>query len=231
VRTAGASACVYELDRLDNGKPSTVASSTSVRYGWPVLSPSADWLAWVETPCSGGGAGEVVITVGGTEARRIAVPSGSVATLHDITDDGTLLLTTNDAQASGPGTIGILPADATTLNGRVLPLHAASGCNLASGAAFDGGEPAAFESCGEAVRLVRFTDKGARKGTDPSFTAEPPTSISVRDGQVLVWVFGGDMVGSIARYDDGRTTTVIKNDSASCSSNADLKGCVLSPDW
>ena len=46
VRTAGASACVYELDRLDNGKPSTVASSTKVRYGWPVLSPSADGLAF-----------------------------------------------------------------------------------------------------------------------------------------------------------------------------------------
>jgi hypothetical protein len=231
VRTSGASACVNELDRLDNGTASTVATSTSVRYSTPVLSPSADWLAWVETPCSGGGAGEVVITVGGTEARRIDVPSGSVVSLHDVTDDGTLLLTTNDAQASGPGVIGILPADATTLNGKVLPLHAASGCNLASGAAFDGSAPAAFESCGEDVRLVRFTDKAARNGTDPSFTGEPPTSISVRDGQVLVWMFGGDMVGSIARYDDGRTTTVIKNDSASCSSTGDLKGCVSSPDW
>jgi hypothetical protein len=231
VRISAASACVNALDRLDNGTASTVASSTSVRYSSLVLSPSADWLAWVETPCNGGDGGELVITVNGTEARRIAVPTGSVVALYDVTDEGTLLLSTNDRAASGPGVIGILPADATTLDNKVLPLQAASGCNLASGAAFEGSEPVAFESCGENVRLVRFTDKGARKASDPSFTGEPPTSVSVRDGQVLVWLFGGDMVGPVARYADGRVTIVIKNDSATCSSNADLKGCAFAPDW
>ena len=231
VRTSGASACVNELDRLDNGTASKVASSTSVRYSTPVLSATGDWLAWVETPCSGGDGGEVVVTVGGTEARRMGVPSGSVVSLFDVSDDGMLLLSTNDRDASGPGVIGLLPADATTLDNKLLALHPASGCNLASGAAFDDREPLAFESCGEDVRLVRFTDKAARTGTDPSFKGEPPTSITVRDGQVLVWMFGGDMVGPIARYADGRTTTVIANDRASCASTADLMGCVHSPSW
>jgi hypothetical protein len=236
VRTATDRECHNELDRLDGSatttNATTVATSTSVMYGTPVLSPSADWLAWVEVPCgSPGRAPQVVITVQGTEARRITAPTGSAVLLHDITDDGTLLLSTNDAQPSGPGTVGILSADATTLDGRTVPLHPASGCTLASGAAFDGSAPVAFESCGNDVRLVRFTDKGARAGTDASFQAEPPTSISVRDGQVLVWLFGGDMVGPIARYDNGTTTTVVKNDGAGCSSTGDLKGCVFAPDW
>jgi hypothetical protein len=231
VRVSAASACVYDLNRLDNGTASTVASSTKVRYSTPVLSPSADWLAWVETPCNGGDGGEVVITVGGTEARRMAVPTGSTVTLQDVTDDGTLLLTTNDRAASGPGVIGILPADATTLDSKVVALHPASGCNLASGAAFDEAAPVAFESCDQNVRLVRFTATGARKATDPSFSGEPPTSVTVRDNQVLVWLFGGDMVGPIARYSDGHVTLIIKNDSAECSSNAELKGCISSPDW
>jgi hypothetical protein len=228
VRTSGASACVYELDRLDGGKASTVASSTSVRYGSPQLSPSAALLAWAETPCSGGGGGQVVVSGGGAPARHLQVPSGSTAEVLDVTDDGALLVVTNDAHPSGPGTIGVVPAGATSLSG-IKALQVASGCSLASGAAFDGTNPVAFESCGTDIRFVRFTSSGARSSTGPASSNEPPSSVSVRDGQVLAWLFGGDNVGSIATYKSGTFTTVIANNS--CASNSDLKGCVSSPDW
>jgi hypothetical protein len=87
----------------------------------------------------------------------------------------------------------------------------------------------AFESCGEKVRLVRFSSTGSRVSADASFTGEPPSSVSVRDGRVLVWTFGGDSVGSIVTYANGTFATLIANDG--CASNSDLKGCVSSPDW
>lgn len=228
VRTAGASACVNELDRLDGSKASTVASSTTVRYGWPQLSPNADRLAWVETPCTGTGPDELVLTVNGTEARRYTGPSGSVVQLLDVADDGAMLVITNDKEASGPGVIGLLPAAADTLDG-LKPLAPASGCYLASGAAFDSKGIVAFETCGEKVRLVHVDLDGARSSVDAAQTTEPPTSVSVRDDTVLVWLFGGDNVGAIARYSGGTFTTVIENNG--CASNSDLKGCVSSPDW
>lgn len=231
VRTSGGSACVNELDRLEGSKASTVASSTSVRYGWPQLDPLAERLAWVETPCDGGDGGHVVLTIHGTEARRYPIPSGSVVNLLDVSEDGTLLLLTNDRQATGPGTIGVLPAAADSLDG-LRPLAPAPGCYLASGAAFEGlHEAVAFETCGAKVRLVHFGYTQQRGAVDPSFESESPTSVSVRDGQVLVWLFGGDGVGAIARYADGRFTTVIRNDGPGCTSTGDLKGCVFSPDW
>ena len=227
VRTAGASACVNELDRLDNGTASTVATSTKVRYGSPVLSPDANWLAWVETPCGSDSGGEVVVTVQGTPSRRIAVPSGSYAIANDITDSGALLVSVG---ASAPPKVHLLGVHDTSLD-QGAQLSTTSGCDLASGAAFDGPEVVAFQTCTNDITLVRYSDKGARTGADPTFTGEPPNSISVRDGQVLVWMFGGDGVGQIARYADGRTTPVIRNDGTGCIVNGDMKGCVSSPDW
>jgi hypothetical protein len=228
VRTASASACVNELDRLDGTKASTVATSTSVRFGWPQLSADADRLAWVETPCAGTGPEQLVLTVNGTEARRLTGPSGSVMNLFDVADDGALLLTTNDQQATGPGTIGILPAGAGTLDDLVA-LAPASGCYLASDAAFDGDQVLAFETCGSTVRLVRYDLEGKRRSADPAFASESPQTIRVRDGLVLSWLFGGDHYGEIARYRSGAFTTLITN--SGCSSISDLKGCVRDPDW
>ncbi|HUR14000.1 MAG TPA: Gmad2 immunoglobulin-like domain-containing protein [Mycobacteriales bacterium] len=231
VRTAGASACANELDRIeDGGRATTVVSSTTVRYSWPQLSADAQRLAWVETPCSGDGPEQVVLTINGTEARRYTGPSGSVVNLFDVADDGALLLLTNDRQASGPGTIGVLPASADSLDG-LRPLAPAAGCNLYSGAAFDGAGIAAFEVCGEDVRLVRFSATGQRVSTGASTKSEPPTSLSVRDGRLLVQLFGGDHYGDIAVVDGGRTTVLIDNSREDCSSVGNLKGCVRAPDW
>lgn len=224
VRTAGASACANELDRLDGGKASTVATSTTVRYGWPQLDPLAERLAWVETPCSGGDGGHLVLTINGAEARRYPLPSGSVVELLDVSEDGTLLVRTNDREATGPGTIGVLPADADTLDG-LRPLAPAGSCYLASGAAFDGLHTSvAFETCGDKVRLVHFGEDGSRGTVEASVQAASPQSVSVRDGKVLVWLRSGE----VARYADGRLTTLITN--SGCSS-AGVKGCVSAPDW
>lgn len=228
VRTSGGSACVNELDRLDAGKASTVASSTTVRYGWPQLDALAERLAWVETPCDGGDGGHVVLTVLGSEARRYAIPSGSVVQLLDVAEDGALLLLTNDREATGPGIVGLLSTAADSL-ADLLPLEAAPSCNLASGAAFDGDSPAAFQTCEDGIQLLRFSPTGARESKDTSMSAVSPQTISVRDGAVLVWLSGGDHNGEIARYADGRFTVLIPN--TGCSSAGDLKGCVRAPDW
>ena len=218
--------CSSELNRLEAGTASTVTKSSSLRYGSAALSPSGGWVAWTEIPCSGSDPGEVVVSGGGAPARRLAVPSGSTAEVLDVGDDGAVLVLTNDAAASGPGTIGLVSGGALTLDG-IKPLHAASGCTLSSGAAFDGANPVAFETCLTDVRLVRFSSTAARVSADAAQKAKPPTSVSVRDGEVLVWLFGSATDWPVATYADGRFTTVVPN--SGCSTDA--KGCVLSPDW
>jgi hypothetical protein len=224
--------CDNELDRLVNGKASKVAGSTSRMFGSVHLSPNGDLLGWVETPCGSPqpAPSELVLTSQGREVHRWTGPSGSTVSLLDVLDDGTLLVATNDQEASGPGAIGVLPAGASTVNA-LRPLRQAPGCNLASGAAFRNGAVVAFESCGEDIRLARFALSGSRTGADASLKGEPPSSISVRASSVLVQLFGGDTYGGIATYANGRFTTIIKNDSPNCTSVGSLKGCVAGPEW
>jgi hypothetical protein len=229
VRTAGASACVNELDRLDGTKASTVATSTSVRYDSPALSPDGTRLAWVETSCGDPSVSEIVLT-GGAGTRRIPAQHTDYVRVYDVTDDGTAVVLARDPHDAASSVVGVLPNDATTL-GALRPLVGASGCDLASGAAADAGGVVAFETCGAQVRLTHFALDGHRQSTEPSFAAEPPSSLSVRDGRYLVWLFGGDQDGSIATYADGRFTTLIENAGPGCSSSGDQKGCVRSPDW
>jgi hypothetical protein len=223
IRDAG-SGCGGEVDRLEGGSASTLVKSTRVQYGSAALSPSGAWVAWTEIPCAGGDPGDVVVSGGGAPARRLAIPSGTDLELYDVTDDGALLLRTNDKAATGPGAIGIVPAGALTVAG-AKPLATASGCYLASGAAFLGSTPVAFETCGEKARLVRFTTTGSRAGADQALTEPSPLGVTARGSEVLVW--RGD--SSIATYRDGRFTTVLHN--AGCTGSGDQKGCVRSPDW
>ncbi|HUR51279.1 MAG TPA: Gmad2 immunoglobulin-like domain-containing protein [Mycobacteriales bacterium] len=227
VRTAGASACVNELDRLEGGTASKVASSTTARFGSPHLSDDGGRLGWVETPCRSG-APDLVLQARDGTTQRLRGPSGSTVDLLDVRDDGALLVLTNDLQPTGPGTIGLLAPGSRSLSA-LRPLAASSGCTLASGAAFLSGAPVAFESCGEQVRLVRFASGGSRGSTDKAFTGEPPTAVSATRGKLLVWLFGGDHVGPLATYRDGAFTTLVPNDG--CASTTDLKGCVSAPDW
>jgi hypothetical protein len=234
VRTAGASACVYELNRLVvGGKASRVAASTSRMYGTVKLSPDGSMLGWVEVPCGNPQPAptQLVLTSNGREVHRWTGPSGSSVELLDVADDGTLLVRTNDQQPTGPGAIGVLPPGSSSLNA-LKPLTQAPGCNLAGGAAFRGSTVVAFESCGEAsIRLTRFSLSGTRTGADPSVKAGPPESISVHGSNVIVQLFGGDRVGAIATYANGAFTTVIANDSPNCYSTGSAKGCVTYPSW
>jgi hypothetical protein len=220
------SGCGDELNRLDGTTASTVHQVAAVKLSWPAISADGGWVAWVEQPCSGG-AQSIVVLGGGAPARRIAVPSGSTVGLHDVRDDGAVLISLTQPSPSGPG-VQLLPGGALDLSG-LTPLNPAAACAFASGAAFDGDAPVAFESCGSQVRLVRFSAAGARTAADKAFSAEPPDSVSVRDGHVLVWLFGGDRVGEIATYSDGTTKVIITNDG--CTSISPQTGCVKAPSW
>jgi hypothetical protein len=221
-----ASGCDDELERLDPSAVSTVVKGGTSRLSTPAISANGGWVAWVEQPCAGG-AESLVVLGGGAPARRIALPSGSTAVVHDVRDDGAVLISLTQPSPSGPG-VQLLPAGALDLSG-LTPLNPAAACAFESGAAFDGDEPVAFESCGSQVRLVRFSADGARTAADKAFSAEPPTSVSVRGGRVLVWLSGGDRVGEIATYANGTTRAVITNDG--CTSSGPQTGCVKAPSW
>ncbi len=220
--------CGGTVNRLEGSSASTLASSTSLRFGSNALSPSGTWVAWTEIPCNDSSAGRIVVSGGGAPDRYLDIPSGSDAELYDVTDTGALLVRTNDKQATGPGVIGIVPGGALTLDA-IAAVEPASGCYLASGASFDGEGVAAFETCGSSIRLVHFRGDAKRASADSSLRAESPQSISVRDGKVLVWLFGGDHYGAIAHYGSGAITAIVTN--SGCSSTSDLKGCVRDPDW
>ena len=230
VRRGAAGTCTAELDRLDGQGASTVVPSGRASLSSPQLSPSAAWLAWVEEPCGGGDGGVLVVTVGGTEARRMTTPTGSLTRVLDVRDDGTLLVLTNDREATGPGAIGVLPARATALT-ELVPLEAEPGCYLASGAAFDGEGAVAFQGCEDGTQLLRFALSGQVAAKDPALAEEAPLSVSVRDREVLVWRNGGDTVGAIARYTDGRLVDLTHPDPVRCQSDGDQRGCVRAPDW
>ena len=48
-------------------------------------------------------------------------------------------------------------------------------------------------------------------------------------GYVIAWLFGGDTVGEIARYQDGALTTLVPN--TGCTSVSEPTGCVRDPSW
>ncbi|MCW2601398.1 MAG: hypothetical protein JWM02_3227 [Frankiales bacterium] len=205
--------CADELVRLDHGAATTVVQAGTAHLGTPQLSPSAGWLAWLQTPCNGDAA-SIVVSGGGAPNRTLTVPSGTAAVVLDVRDGGALLVHLNDAAGTDAGTLGVVPAGALNLHG-VRPLTPAPGCYLAGGAAFDGSTPVAFETCRADSRLVRFTDRGARASTGPTVSSmAAPRSITTHAGQVLVWLKDG----TVARYADGRLTRLPTNG-------------VRAPDW
>jgi len=228
VRTRGASACSEQLNRLEGTKASTVVKAGTVRVSTPQLSPSAAWQAWVETPCDGS-TGHVVVAGGGAPARRLAVPASTNALVRDVRDDGAVVVGT----MSNPATTGhllVVPPGALSLAG-AHELTAVPGCEMGSAAGWDGQQVVVFETCLNGNgQLVRFNDSGRRLQTDkPVSNMEPPDQLAVRDGKVLVWLFGGDTYGRIARYVGGTFTTLIPN--VGCTSTSSAKGCVGEPDW
>ncbi len=214
-------ACRSELDRRGPEGTTTVATSSTAVLGDPQLSASRGWLAWVERPCDGS-TPTLVVSGGGAPNRRIAGPSGSTLQVLDVRDDGALLVLTNDRAATGPGAIGLVRPGALKLDG-LTPLAAQSGCYLASGAAFDGILPVAYETCGSKARLVRFSSTGARISAGP-LTLTTPTSVSASDRGVLV-----ELPGRILLVSGGRTTTVLEQ--PGCAGHPTARGCVSAPSW
>jgi hypothetical protein len=227
VRTKGASVCVDELDQLKDGTPSTVLKSTTAHLASPVLSPSGGLLAWVEQPCDAG-AQHVVVRGGGAPDRRLEAPR-EVAAL-DVRDDGALLLWEYNPAVIG-GNLVVVPPGATSLTSGAPAITPAAGCETGSAGAFDGQDVVVFESCSGRTRVARYDDTGHRLSAGAASSGELPQSVSVRNGRLLVELFGGDTYGDIAVVIDGRTTTLIDNSRPDCSSIGNLKGCVRAPDW
>jgi hypothetical protein len=227
VRQATTGTCGGEVDlRLDE-QTSTLTRSTTARYGTPAVSDGTDWFGWVEQPCDG--SPHTLVVVNGSspsEPRRLEGPTGSTVELLDVRRDGTALVRTNDRGASGPGTIGILPAGATNLSA-LTAIAADPGCSLASGAALAVVHVVAFQTCGEEIQLVRWYADGRRVGKDDPVADATPRRISERDGLVLVQRSDGD----IATFNDGRYTTLVAADPAHCGPGRDRKGCLTSPSW
>ena len=157
------------------------------------------------------------------------MPAGTNAVLRDVRDDGALVLWLMSSGQS-TGTLLVVPPGALDLTG-AHQLTAVSGCEIGAAGSWDGQQVVVFETCLDGTgRLVRFSDTGRRLGADKAVrNLEPPDQLSVRDSAVLVWLFGGDTYGEIARYRDGAFTTVVAN--TGCTSISSTKGCVAEPDW
>lgn len=226
VRTAGASVCVDELDRLVNGKASTLVRSTSAHLVSPRLSQDGSVLAYVSEPCNGG---KRLLTVTAPGVPNRVVSAGS-STLVDVRNDGSALVWSPPTSGTGGGTLLLSrPEDGSSLGSRAF--RPDSGCAATPAAAFVEGGLVAFEDCNGTVRLVHVDASNRITARDRAISTEPPQSLSSRGGALLVQLFGGDTYGSVARYANGTFTTIITNDSPSCTSTGSGKGCVASPDW
>lgn len=219
--------CSDELDRLDSGTASTVVKAGTAHLATPRLSSDGGLLAWLETSCTDTGLDPryVVVHGGGAPDRRITLNVARLGTQYAVLDvraDGAVLL----SQGSRP--VAFLPPGATSISQAVQPSPAA-GCEVRDGA-FDGATTSLWEECSGGLRLATFDDSGARTGAGPVVPGvSSPQTTAFRDGLALVWLSGGDTVGAIARYQDGRFTTFVPN--SGCTSVSEPPGCVRAPDW
>lgn len=212
-----------KLIRIDGTQVSTVDTGAG-RVSTPRLSPSGEWEAWVATSCPDG-KGYVAVRQGQAPWREFPVPDGQTAAVESIRDDGSVLVRvgTTGSYVERLHSPTISPAT------EGVELSTATGCTT-SAPAFDGPRIVAWETCGGKVHLVRYDGNAARVSADPDVPlSDAPVRTSVNSGRILVWLFGGDTVGEIARYQDGVLTTVLRN--TGCTSVSEPKGCVREPSW
>lgn len=225
VRSARSGTCGGAIDQLDAGTPSTLITSSTVRYVGLALADDRSRVAWVEQPCDGS-AQVLVVRGGGAPDRRVQVPATWSGSIEDVSDDGRLLLSGVAPNGSDPADL-LLPVTARSLDDAIT-LGVDSSC-LAGATAWDGAVPVALESCNGTLRLARFDTSGHRTGDVPVSTdAARPSSLAMSDGTALLQLDPLHGLGPVARFDGTRLTTLIGNDGCEPDPGA---GCVSSPDW
>ncbi|MFN2538639.1 MAG: Gmad2 immunoglobulin-like domain-containing protein [Mycobacteriales bacterium] len=194
--------CQDALYRLDNGKASTVVPAGSYHLGYPQLSDDGRTVSYYRTPCTGTGDPAVVIT--GPQGTTVLStrPDETYAVLA-VADTGAALV----SPGFGEGGVVLTPPGATTLKGTAL--QPSGGCQLTS-AAFDGTEILAFEQCvTNTERPVRYTSSGTRGSTGSNVRIGWISSVSIRDGKVLVvGTFSDRSKLQVFRFADGKLTPI-----------------------
>ncbi len=213
--------CHDSLHRQAGGTTSTLLADGKARLSSPRLSPDAALIAWTQSPCDSDQR-SVVVHGGGAPDRVLVAPAGMTATVLDLTDSGAMLVHLNDLAATDAGTLGLLPAGATSFT-PLRPLAPVGSCYLNRAAAFDN-NATAWETCNGRSRLVPFGASGERGTAGPLVAATVVSSASARDGQQLLEVRSRSGGPTVARY-DGHLLTFL----TSC--EAGRQDCVASPAW
>ncbi len=195
---------------LDRGAGGTTVERAPLVRRLPRLSPSGQWLGWVEAACDGG-PGTLLLRGPDARVRRIPLGTRAVSRL-DVRDDGSAVL-----QLRGPDRVVDLPAGATAL---VPALPVPAGCTGTAAAA----APLAalvWERCGATATPVLHA-RGSRQVLGP---AGPPVLesavVEAPDGLLVLARTGA---GAVVRLVGGRQVTVVDP----C---LRAPGCVTTLDW
>ena len=196
---------------LDRGAGGTTVQPAPLVRRLPRLSASAQWLGWVEAPCTGG---DATLVLRGPDARVRRLPLGDLAVSRlEVRDDGGAVV-----QLRGPDRVLVLPAAATALP---APLAPPAGCrDTAASAAADA--VLVWERCGSTARPVLVSRDGTRSPLGPP---GPPilesAVVASGDGPL---VLARTATGAVVRLVAGRLVPVLPACRAA-------PGCVTSLDW
>lgn len=196
---------------LDRGAGGTTVERARLVRRLPRLSPSAQWLGWVEAPCTGG-AGTLLLR--GPDGRVRRLPLGTLAVSRlDVRDDGSAVL-----QLRGPDRVLDLPPGATALGAPLVPRP---GCRDTAASA-TAAAALVWERCGDTARPVLVGRDGVRV---PAGEPGPPVLesavVEAPDGPLLL---ARTTTGAVVRSVGGRLVPVLPP----CLRRP---GCVTALDW
>lgn len=195
---------------LDRGAGGTTVQRAALRRRLPRLSPSAQWLGWVEQPC-GGGPGALVLRGPDARVRRVPVAAQDVDGL-DVRDDGGAVV-----QLRSPDRAVVLAPGATALP---APLPVRAGCR-ATAAAAAGDAVLVWERCGPTATPVLLRGAARTVLGRPGRPVATSAVVVAPDGPL---VLARTADGAVARLVAGRLVDVL----APC---LRAPGCATSADW
>ncbi len=218
---ASTQGCRSGLNQLVAGTASTLVAPSASDIRTPRLSDDGRTLAWVSRSCSTGA--EQVVSRRDATDTALDVPAGSTARVLDVAVDGALLVHLNDVGSKdNPGTVGLLPAGAGSLDA-LIPLTPEGSCFLAVAATFTP-QVSAWETCGDRSRLVRFGTDGRRASAGPLVGARAVASSADQGGRQLLLITADD---------GGQVVTLYSNEVIDfvrrCVGTAD--SCPTEPSW